>query len=466
VTGPPSPGYGPPDLVIRADRVVTPDGIRPGAVAIRDGVIASVGQPYEIELSETGPSDGVPVDLAADEALLPGLVDTHVHVNEPGRTDWEGFATATRAAAAGGITTIIDMPLNSIPPAVTTSALAAKRAAAGGQCHVDVGFWGGAIPGNEPDRAPLHAAGAFGFKAFTVDSGVAEFPPLDRDGLERALGQAAELGALVVVHAEDPAAIAGAPPEGWPDYPDFLASRPDGAEVAAIASVIELAARTGARVHVLHLSSAQALGLIAAARHAGTRVTAETCPHYLALCAEEIPAGGTQFKCCPPIRQRANRERLWAGLADGIIDCVVSDHSPCPPALKRLESGDFAAAWGGISSLQLALPVVWSQARDRGHSLADVARWMAGAPAAIAGVTGKGAIAPGYAADLVAFAPEDSFVVRPESLAHRHKLTPYAGRRLHGVVRRTWLRGSPVAGDRPAGRLLTRAALDAEGRMP
>jgi allantoinase len=511
-------GSGAPDLIIRAHRVVTPDGIRPAAVAIRDGVITSVG-PYETVLSGTGlsgtgpfgtgpsgtgpsatdlPAAGqsrasktgssgtrlsesvvsesgqsesgqsasgqsesglsgiVAVDLASDEVLLPGLVDSHVHVNEPGRTDWEGFATATRAAAAGGITTIIDMPLNSLPPTVDVAALEAKRAAAAGQCHVDVGFWGGAIPGNEHCRSALHAAGVFGFKAFTIDSGVAEFPPLDTIGLERALRQAAELGALMVIHAEDPAAIAVAPPEGWRDYRGFLASRPPGAEVGAIASILDMAGQAGARVHVLHLSSARSLGLIAAAQRDGTRVTAETCPHYLALCAEEIPPGGTQFKCCPPIRQRANRELLWAGLADGIIDCVVSDHSPCPPPLKRLESGDFAVAWGGISSVQLALPVVWTQARARGHSLTDVARWMAGAPADVAGVVGKGAIAPGYAADLVAFAPDEEFVVRPELLAHRHKLTPYAGRRLFGAVRRTWLRGSPVTGDVPAGRLLAR----------
>jgi allantoinase len=439
------------DLVVRARRAVTPDGIRPAAIAVRGGVVVGVSG-YDAELNSAAT-----VDLAEDEVLLPGLVDTHVHVNEPGRTGWEGFDTATRAAAAGGVTTIIDMPLNSIPPTTNPAALAVKRAAAAGRCHVDVGFWGGAVPGNETRRGPLHSAGVFGFKSFTVDSAVAEFPPLPYDGLEQAMRQLAELDALLVVHAEDAAAIRPAPAEGWPDYQGFLASRPDDAEVTAITRVIELAGRTGARVHVVHLSSARALPVIAAARAAGIAVTAETCPHYLALAAEDVPPGGTQFKCCPPIRDLANRELLWAGLADGIIDCVVSDHSPCPPELKRLGTGDFAAAWGGISSLQLALPVVWTQARTRGHTLADVAGWMSAAPAAIAGLAGKGAIAPGNAADLVALAPDDSFVVRPQLLAHRHKLTPYAGQRLYGVVRRTWLRGCPVTGGPPAGQLLIRS---------
>jgi allantoinase len=423
------------DLVLRSRRVVTPDGERPAAIAVHNGRIGAV-EDY----------DAVPGEDLGDVALLPGLVDTHVHVNEPGRTDWEGFATATRAAAAGGVTTLLDMPLNSIPPTTTVPALEAKRRAATGQSYVDVGFWGGAVPANGGDLAPLAAAGVFGFKCFLVDSGVAEFPPLSPAELERALRA---VDALFIVHAEDPAALSAAPASTR--YADFLASRPPAAETQAVAAVLDAARRTGARVHILHLSSAEALPLLADARRDGIRVTAETCPHYLALAAEEVPDGATQFKCCPPIRDAANREALWRALADGVLDCVVSDHSPCPPALKR---GDFAEAWGGIASVQLGLPVVWTGARRRGYGLADVVRWMARRPAEVAGVPGKGRIAVGYDADLVAFAPDETFVVDPARLHHRHPVTPYAGRVLDGVVRRSWLRGAPVAGGEPRGRLL------------
>jgi allantoinase len=432
------------ELVLRSRRVVTPEGERPAAVRVSGGRIAAV-EPYES-----------PGDDLGDLALLPGLVDSHVHVNEPGRTHWEGFATATRAAAAGGVTTILDMPLNSLPPTVDVEALAVKRRAAAGQSFVDVGFWGGAVPGNVDALQPLHDAGVFGFKCFLAPSGVDEFGHLDAAGLERAL-RAVE-GALFLVHAEDPdaldpdALLAAAQSRR---YADFLASRPREAENRAVATVVEAARRTRARVHVLHLSSSDALDTLAAARRDGVRVKAETCPHYLSLAAEDVPDGATQFKCCPPIREAANREALWHGLLTGALDCVVSDHSPCPPELKRLDSGDFADAWGGIASLQLGLAVVWTQARRRAYRLADLTRWMAGWPAEIAGLRRKGRIAPGYDGDLVAFAPEESFVVDPARLHHRHPVTPYAGQRLYGVVHRTWLRGSPVD-DEPRGRLLSR----------
>ena len=438
------------ELVIRARRAVTPEGVRPVTVAVRGGRIAALAGPRET------PDAASVVDLPGHEVLLPGLVDTHVHVNEPGRTEWEGFATATRAAAAGGVTTLIDMPLNSLPPTTTTAALADKRAAARPSVHVDVGFWGGAVPGNVADLDGLHQAGVFGFKAFLADSGVPEFGLLDKTGLDAVLAETARLGALLIVHAEDPGVLAAAPAAAGRAYAGFLASRPAQAEDTAIAGLLAAAGWHGARVHILHLASASALPLIAAARADGAKVTAETCPHYLSFCAEDVPDGATEFKCCPPIRDAANREGLWAGLAEGLIGTVVSDHSPCPPGLKQREAGDFGAAWGGISSVQLALPVVWTQARRRGLALDDIARWMASGPAGLAGLAGKGRIAPGADADLVAFAPEDSFVVEPERLYHRHRLTPYAGRRLHGVVRRTWLRGAPVPGPRPAGRLLTR----------
>jgi allantoinase len=454
-----------PDLIVRAERVVTGGGVVPAVVAITDGKISAILPPGAVQHGASA------VQLAADEVLLPGLVDTHVHVNEPGRTQWEGFATATAAAAAGGITTIVDMPLNCLPPTTGVAALRLKQTAAAGQCRVDVAFWGGAVPGNEPDRAALHEAGVPGFKCFTVDSGVPEFPPLDDAGLERAAAQLARLGGLLLVHAEDARRIAraaraepAAAGSGGRAYADFLASRPDEAETAAVARMLAIARGTGVRLHILHVSSAAVLPLLAAARAEGLAVTAETCPHYLALAAEDIPDGATQFKCCPPIRAGVNREKLWAGLRAGIIDSVVSDHSPCPPALKRLDDGDFAAAWGGIASLQLALSVTWSFGRERGVSLADLARWMSVAPASIAGLPDKGGIEVGRDGDLVAFAPDERFAVEPGTLAHRHKLTPYDGTRLTGVVRRTWLRGREVyAGPgqsamtaRPSGRLLVR----------
>lgn len=428
------------DLVVSSRRAVLADGVRPAAVVVSDGVIVDI-QPY---------SSSAGVDLG-DVALLPGLVDTHVHVNEPGRTEWEGFATATRAAAAGGVTTIIDMPLNSLPPTVSADALRIKQAAASGKCQVDVGFWGGAIPGNAADLPALHAAGVFGFKAFLADSGVPEFPPVSPDQLDLALST---VDALFVVHAEDPSHLHAAASSSA--YPDFLASRPPDAETAAIATAIAAARRHRARVHILHLSSAAALPLIAEAKRDGVRVTAETCPHYLTLHAEDIPAGATEFKCCPPIRDHANADRLWSALADGLITCVVSDHSPCTPDLKRQDTGDFAAAWGGIASVQLGLPVIWTAARERGFGLADVVSWMARRPADLVGLGGKGRIAIGADADLVAFDPDATFTVDPHALHHRNPVTPYAGTTLAGVVRATWLRGRPVSFDEPAGRFLTR----------
>jgi allantoinase len=355
------------------------------------------------------------------------------------------------------VTTIVDMPLNSVPPTVDTGALAVKRAAAERRCHVDVGFWGGAVPGNAPRLRALHDAGVFGFKCFLVHSGVEEFPRLSARELREALTALRPFDGLMIVHAEDASVIAEAPPPRGSSYDGFLASRPRAAEDVAIARVIELVRRTEGRAHILHLSSSGALPLLASARRDGVRVTVETCPHYLAFAAEQVPDGGTEYKCCPPIREADNREALWRGLADGVIDCVVSDHSPCTPQLKSLDSGDFGAAWGGISSLQLGLPVVWTQARERGFTLADVARWMAERPAEIVGVDGKGRIAAGHDADFCVFAPDAAQVVDPAALHHRNPITPYAGVALSGAVRATWLRGRPVEVARPRGRMLTRA---------
>lgn len=439
---------GRPDLVIEADRAVVDGQERACTVVVADGRV--------VALDEPGASAAEVVRLGDDVVLLPGLVDTHVHVNEPGRTEWEGFAHATRAAAAGGVTTILDMPLNSIPATVDVPALEAKRLAASGQCHVDVGFWGGAVPTNVRDLEPLWAAGVFGFKCFLVDSGVEEFPALDEELLLEVMGQASSFGGLVLVHAEDPGAVRPCP-QGSTRYADFLATRPDAAEVCAVLTVVEAARRTGCRAHVVHVSTAETLDVLADAHAAGVPVTAETCPHYLALSAEEVPDGAVEYKCCPPVREAANRELLWAGLARGALRCVVSDHSPSTPHLKALDSGDFSRAWGGVSSLQIALPVVWTEAVARGHSLVDVARWMASGPADRAGLRGKGRIAVGTDADFCVLAPEETFVVDPARLEHRSPVTPYAGRELAGVVRSTWLAGRRVDVDAaPRGRLLRR----------
>jgi allantoinase len=437
------------DLILRGRRILATTGERAAQVAVRGGHVAAV-LPWAEDLASRRR-----VELDDDVVLLPGLVDTHVHVNEPGRTEWEGFASATRAAAAGGLTTLVDMPLNSVPPTLTVAALEAKRAAAAGQCAVDVGFWGGVVPGNVAELRPLHQGGVLGFKCFLSPSGMEEFPHCTTADLELALPELAALDALLVVHAEDPEVLDTAPARGGPRYADFLASRPDAAETSAIARLIELARRFDARVHVVHVSSAEALPLLRAARRDGVRISAETCPHYLSLAAEEVPDGATAFKCCPPIRDLANQDALWEGLADGSIGCVVSDHSPCTVELKARGDGDFAQAWGGISSLQLGLPVVWTEAHRRGHSLTDVARWMANGPAQLVGLAGKGAIAAGHDADFTVLAPDETFTVDPARLAHKNPLTPYAGLTLQGVVRGTWLRGEEIAADR-RGRLLSR----------
>ncbi|MBL1100737.1 allantoinase AllB [Streptomyces sp. 205] len=443
-----------PELVLRSTHVVTPEGPRAASVAVSlaTGTIAAV-LPYDAPVPPRAR-----IEELGDDVLLPGLVDTHVHVNDPGRTEWEGFGSATRAAAAGGITTLVDMPLNSIPPTTTVEALEIKRAVARRAAHVDVGFWGGAVPGNAADLKPLHDAGVLGFKCFLLPSGVDEFPQLTPAGLHSALREIAGFGGLLIVHAEDPHLIEGAPAPSGPAYADFLASRPRDAENRAIERLVELARELDARVHILHLSSAEALPLIAAARSDGVRVTVETCPHFLTLTAEEVPDGATEFKCCPPIREAANQDALWQGLADGTIDCVVSDHSPCTADLK---TGDFGGAWGGISSLQLGLSAVWTEARRRGHTLHDVVRWMSAGPAALVGLDRlKGAVAAGHDADFAVLAPDETFTVDPTALHHRNQVTAYAGRTLHGVVRSTWLRGRKIADHgiptEPTGRLLER----------
>jgi len=444
--GPAATGF---DLVFRAPRVVTAAGEVARCVGVRGGRVAAV-EPLAAELSGEQT-----ITLPDSQVLLPGLVDTHVHVNEPGRTEWEGFASATRAAAAGGITTILDMPLNSVPPTVDVAALQVKRKAAEGQVCVDVGFWGGAIPGNVGELRSLHDAGVFGFKCFLLHSGVDEFPHLTAAELDQYLQVLSTFPALMLVHAEDSESVMRAPSAHGDRYADFLRSRPRGSENVAVAHVIESARWTGAKVHVLHLSSSDALPMLRSARRDGVRISVETCPHYLTFDAEAIRDGATEFKCCPPIREAENREQLWQGLAEGVIDLVVSDHSPCTPELKRFDIGDFGVAWGGIASLQLSLPAVWTAARARGHTLVDVVRWMAERPADVVGLRRKGRIALGGDADFCVFAPDEAFIVDPGRLHHRHPVTPYANRPLAGAVRSTWLRGREVTGG-CRGILLTR----------
>jgi len=448
-----------PVLIIRGRRVATPDGLRAAAIHIAGGQIASVRAFDDV-------APGAELVEAGDALVFPGLVDTHVHVNEPGRTDWEGFATATRAAAAGGVTTLLDMPLNSIPPTTSVAALETKRAAALGRCAVDTGFLGGLVPGNGAELAPLHSAGVFGFKCFLCPSGVDEFPPMSPGGLREAAPALAALDALLMVHAEWPAALEHAAGSSGDrrSYATWLAGRPVTAETEAVRFLIGLARESGLRVHVVHVSAPETLELVGAARAEGIRMTAETCPHYLGFAAEEIPDGATEYKCAPPIREARRREGLWEALASDRLDAVVSDHSPSPPAMKLREEGDFLRAWGGIASLQLRLPAIWTGARARGYPPERLAAWLCAGPARLAGLTGrKGAIAAGHDADLVLWHPEKEFVVSETVLRHRHAITPWLGRTLAGVVEATYLRGEPVyargaADQPPRGRLLTRLA--------
>jgi len=437
----------PSNLVIRGPRIVLADSIAPAAIHIVEERIAA------IRSYESVPAGCELIEADDNSLVMAGLVDTHVHINEPGRTEWEGFATATRAAAAGGITTLVDMPLNSIPPTTTVAGLQEKLTAARGQCFVDVGFWGGVVPGNLSELRALSRAGVVGFKCFLIHSGVDEFPNVTENDLREALPELARLGALLIVHAEVPGPICRAGiPTGTPaaqprptEYATFLASRPRAAEDEAVALMIKLSREFGVRVHIVHHSSADSLAMLKDAKAAGIRITAETCPHYLTFAAEEISEGATEFKCCPPIRERENREQLWSALQSGTIDLVVSDHSPCPPEMKLRESGDFLQAWGGISSLQLRLPVIWTEGRRRGFTIADVARWLCSAPAKLVRLEHrKGLIQVGCDADIIIWNQAKQFRVEGEQLHHRHKLTPYQGRVLNGVVEKTFLRGRKI----------------------
>jgi allantoinase len=427
---------------IRSKRVVTPDGVRPATVRLSGGLIEAVAGYNDV------PS-GKYVHDAGESVVMPGIVDTHVHINEPGRAEWEGFETATRAAAAGGVTTLIDMPLNSIPATITATALEEKRTAAAGKCCVNVGFWGGVVPRNDGELRWLYRAGVFGFKCFLVPSGVPEFEHVVEDDLRSAMPTLASIGAPLLVHSELPEPIEKANTKltkaDPTRYKSWLLSRPASAETEAIRMIVHLAREFNARVHIVHLSSGLSVPLIQRAKKEGVRITAETCPHYLFFSAGSIPNSRTEYKCAPPIRDAQNNKKLWAGLEKGTIDFVVSDHSPSPPAMKCLKTGDFFKAWGGISSLQLGLPAIWTKMKRGNDSLFQLALWMCSGPAKLAGLEKqKGAVAAGFDADLVVWNPEKRFVVRPKMLLHRHKLTPYAGRELRGSVISTFLRGQMI----------------------
>jgi allantoinase len=420
-------------VIIRSNRVVLPGGVMPAEIHVREGKIQYVGR----AAAKVAAFD------AGDLVVLPGIVDTHVHVNEPGRTEWEGFETATCAAAAGGVTTLVDMPLNSIPATTTVGALDAKRAAAASQSHVDVAYWGGVVPGNQDELEPLVRAGVRGFKCFLAPSGVPEFEHVTEHDLHLALPIIAELDVPLLVHAELPAALRD--PHGDPRrYRTWLDSRPPESERAAIELLIQLAREYDARVHIVHVADADALTLIAGARAAGVKITAETCPHYLTFAAEDIDDGATTFKCAPPIRESRHCDALWKGLADGVLDLVATDHSPAPPAMKHRPFGDFLGAWGGIASLQLGLSATWTGAQARGLGIDRVAEWMSAAPARLAGLERKGQIAAGCDADLVIWDPDAVQVVDAAHLFHRHPITPYQGLPLRGQVRTTILRGEVV----------------------
>ena len=424
-------------FAIKSNRVLLPDGLQPATVVVQGELIESIH-----------PHDFTPPDLplidVGHHSVLPGLVDCHVHINEPGRTEWEGFETATQAAAAGGICSVVDMPLNCQPVTTRPEALSLKLEATRGQLWVDMGFWGGVVPDNADALVPLAKDGILGAKAFLIHSGIDDFPEVNEEQLRAAMVQLKSCGLPLLAHAE---LDLGAPADDLAPitYESYLRSRPPEWETRAIELLVNLCRETGCAVHIVHLSAAEALPTLRAARAEGLPITVETCPHYLCLEAETIPDRSTSFKCAPPIRGKANQDRLWEGLREGVIDFIVSDHSPCVPQLKCFDSGNFHDAWGGISSLQLGISSVWEQAQRRGFTEIDLVRWMSTGPAEFIGRSGTlGRLAPGYYANMVVWDPECVFEVTAEHLLFRHRVSPFIGRRIQGKVLTTYLRGQRI----------------------
>jgi allantoinase len=442
-----------------SQKVVTPHGIEAAAVLVEDGRILDVVPPHQLPTQ-------IPMKDFGEAAILPGLVDSHVHINEPGRTEWEGFRTATRAAAAGGCTLLVDMPLNCLPATTTVAALEAKRKAANRQCHVDWMAWGGVVSDNQEHIESLAAAGVPGFKCFLIHPGIDGFTMVNETELRAALPHVARTRLPLLVHAELPGPVDEAGRRlanaDWTKYATYLQSRPEEAELSAIRLMLSLCREYRFRLHIVHLAAGEALGMLHAAKSEGLPVTVETCPHYLHFASDKIPDGQTLFKCAPPIRSPENRETLWRGLGEGVIDLVATDHSPCPPEMKRFAERSFRTAWGGIAGLSLALPVMWTEASRRGFTLADIARWMAEGPARLAGCDSlKGQLVKDFDADFFVFEPEAEFIAAEEHLHYRHRVSPYLGEKLRGVVKATYLRGNCVfahgefPGD-PSGRELRR----------
>lgn len=422
---------------IHSNRVIMPHGIYEATLIIEAGTISMV-------IDGKADSKEVGVLDVGDSILMPGVIDPHVHINEPGREDWEGFDSATRAAAAGGITTLIEMPLNADPVTTTVEALEAKINAAQGKLHVNCGFWGGIVPENVGNLEPLLQSGVFGIKAFLVDSGLNDFKNVDESDLKRGMQTIAKYDMPLLVHAEIETPFEH---DDIVDYNTYLKSRPKKWEGDAIKLMIDLCRRYKCRTHIVHLSSQNALSKIRSAKNGGLPFTVETCPHYLVFNAESIPANNTLYKCAPPIREESNSEQLWQAIIRDEIDFITSDHSPAPPELKHLDDHNFKKAWGGIAGLQFLLPAFWTGASAHNIDLTTVCKLLCEAPAEFVGLSKKGKIAPGFDADLVVWDPESNVDTSPEAIHHKHKATPYSDLLMKGNVLRTYVGGELVYQD-------------------
>jgi allantoinase len=428
------------DFGIKSKNILTPQGIIDGIILISNGKISDI-------ISSKNDSCDFPIEDANESIVMPGIIDPHVHINEPGRTDWEGFDTATKAAAAGGITTLIEMPLNSSPVTTTKNNFQIKLNSAKNKLHVNCGFWGGIVPGNLNELEELLESGVFGFKAFLTHSGIEDFPNTHAGHLRKALKTLKKYNKPFLVHCEldtvhDDLKFLEQNPK---NYSAYLKSRPKSWEDNAIKLMIDLCRETGALVHIVHLSSAKSIEQIQKAKQEGLSLTVETAPHYLFFNAEEIPDGATEYKCAPPIREKENNEKLWNALLDGTIDFIATDHSPAPPSMKEIESGNFKKAWGGIAGLQFSLPVVWTKMKEKNIPVEKSLKWMCENPVKLCQLnSSKGKIEKGFDADIVVWNPDEKFTVEEKDIQHRHKITPYLNRELFGVVEQTYIGGKKI----------------------